>query len=1028
MNRFLVAIFLALSAVASHAQYFPNPQSIPVDGSYPYVFVADVNGDGEPDLIAQFNSEAVAPNIQVYLADKQHNYSLAGRLELPAGLRGFCMAADLNGDKKIDLACVIDAPLPGSPYLAAYMGNGDGTFATSPVMTTDVNFFAVDQIVATADFNRDGHADLIVAGSQSPSFVLLGDGTGHFTIVSAPANLAGGLATVADVNADGIPDLLSANGPEIALGKGDGTFTESQQYFYGPCIQADFEKTGRLSAACAADSSGQLLILHENADGTVNVSSPLATISLPGAALFTSPLAASDLNGDGILDLLLASDDGLQVMIGKSGLAFEDPVPYASGATVDANYLTGFLTDMDGDGHPDFVSSGPNRIYITHGSANGTLQSALLTESGSLLYTSNSADFDGDGIADLVTIGQPGINFLHGKGDGSFAAAAAVALPSGYSDIFGSAGAAQILVGDFNGDQKEDFLIPSGISTDNLLYLGKGDGTFADATSIPTGVLPAPTSDTTHLLRADLNGDHMDDVIQVGPTTINASLGQSDGSFKLAPTSFANGKDLNTAIALGDFNGDGKPDAVISFADHAAILSGNGDGTFTATTTTLTLPAIDGSTLITNTLPVLTTGDLDGDGKQDVVLMGIYVSPATDYYFGGTTNEYSTAFWAYYGNGDNTFSQPVQAGFFPNLVLFGATSGVLESSGRASLILWGDSAESASQQEASALVLITSLASRKFAAPLYLAGGEEIDSVHLADFNKDGQLDILASNGKPGLGFFYGANTVAVLLNQGSLVTGALTTAPQPSLAGQNYIATATLTPPASQTTPLAGSIQFAIDGASAGSAPLAGNTASLSIQSGLTAGNHAITASWPGDSNYWPVTVSATHTITDFTLTADASASVQGGQSATVNFQLQSLNGFADEIAISCGNLPEYASCSFTQTPVNLTANQTIKGQLVIETQQSSSALNHAPGILTPTLALLFPGALLLAFRRSIRAGLPFLLLAVITILSTGCGGGGGKGGPPHTPAGTYTITLTGIGSSTQLQHSASIKLVVSN
>ena len=136
MNRFLVAIFLALSAVASHAQYFPNPQSIPVDGSYPYVFVADVNGDGEPDLIAQFNSEAVAPNIQVYLADKQHSYSLAGRLELPAGLRGFCMAADLNGDKKIDLACVIDAPLPGSPYLAAYMGNGDGTAASPATFET----------------------------------------------------------------------------------------------------------------------------------------------------------------------------------------------------------------------------------------------------------------------------------------------------------------------------------------------------------------------------------------------------------------------------------------------------------------------------------------------------------------------------------------------------------------------------------------------------------------------------------------------------------------------------------------------------------------------------------------------------------------------------------------------------------------------------------------------------------------------------------------------------------------------------
>jgi hypothetical protein len=994
------------------------------------VSVADLNGDGLPDLVVQTESEDVAPAIQTYLADKQHNYSLSGQINLPSGVPGVCLPVDVTGDEKPDLACLVTPPTGGTAYLALYPGNGDGTFA-SPVETAYPFFSFESEIVAAGDFNRDGHTDLVLASTQtSIDYVLTGDGAGHFNVLNAPTNLSAGIATIADVNGDGIPDLLAATGPNIAIGKGDGTFSLSQLNTNGSCVYADFEQSGRLSAACAA-SPANLVFLHINSDGTVNTSTPLATVTFEGSAQFGIPLQAADLNGDGILDLVLTSDDGLQVMLGKAGLAFASPVPYAAGSVYVSSLRKGFFTDMDGDGHPDFVSSGPNRVYITHGNSDGTMQTASLTETGTRLYTANTADFDGDGLPDLVTVGQPGINFLHGNGDGSFSAPVVLTLPVGFTDSFGAGKVAQILTGDFNGDQKADFLLTAGVAADNYLYLGNGDGTFANAITIPTSALPASALFTTSL-RGDLNGDHKDDVVQTSQTALNAYLSQENGQLQLVSTPINNNGGLNTAAILADFNNDGHLDSVISFANQAIVLTGNGDGTFATKKTSLIIPAIQGSTLITNVVPVLTAGDFDGDGKQDVALLGTYVTPTTDYVLGGSTYEYSAAVWVYYGNGDGTFSQPLQAGLFEDMTLTGATAGAFDASGRDGLALWANSAEIGNYQDASPLILISSLADRKFSAPLYLTGGEELDSVQLADFNHDGKLDVLASNGRPDYGFYFGANTVSILLNQGSLINAALTTSPQPSFAGQSYTVTATLTPPNSQVTPLSGSIQFSVDGVAAGSSTLSGNTVSYLVASNLTAGNHAITATWAGDSTYWPVTANATQTIMDYALTSDASASVSGGQNVSINYQLQSINGFADDMTLSCSGLPAYASCSFANPSIHLAANQTVTGQISINTQQVNPAnVSSADITAVPALALLLPGGLLLVLRRSRKAVLPALLLAVFAIIASGCGGSGNGNGtstpPAHTPAGTYTITLAAKGASTQLQRSTSIKLIVS-
>ena len=93
-----------------------------------------------------------------------------------------------------------------------------------------------------ADFNRDGHPDLLLTGYDNNGLgvatILLGNGDGSFQAAqNYPAGLNVGSPAVADFNRDGIldiavPDYL-ANTVNILLGNGDGTFQAPQSYAAG---------------------------------------------------------------------------------------------------------------------------------------------------------------------------------------------------------------------------------------------------------------------------------------------------------------------------------------------------------------------------------------------------------------------------------------------------------------------------------------------------------------------------------------------------------------------------------------------------------------------------------------------------------------------------------------------------------------------------------------------------------------------------------------------------------------------------
>jgi sugar lactone lactonase YvrE len=366
--------------------------------------------------------------------------------------------------------------------------------------------------------------------------------------------------------------------------------------------------------------TGTFSFLDSN-NGNALLGSATLGASTPGLTWLNSQLlnvyspatvAIGDFNGDGIPDLAIANAQNGSVTI-KLGNGDGTFTAVSSNPALGSGCTALAVGDFNNDGIPDLaVVDTAGNVVILLGRGDGTFNATLASLTGGIVPSSIAvADFNGDGNLDLIVIPKSGTtaNVLLGRGDGTFVA-------TSLSSTVPIAGGT-VAVGDFNGDGIPDLVIADG-STASVL-LGKGDGTFTAAPSLPV----SSSSDSGSVVVADLNGDGKLDLV-VGnasnnfySTNLMVFLGNGDGTFTQTTTSTANIGCL-VSIAIADFNGDGKPDLVLTnYSPNGAVivLLGNGDGTFSATPSSLSV-----GTYPTSVAPA----DFDGDGRPDVAVASSY--------------------------------------------------------------------------------------------------------------------------------------------------------------------------------------------------------------------------------------------------------------------------------------------------------------------------------------------------------------------------------------------------------------------
>ena len=328
--------------------------------------------------------------------------------------------------------------------------------------------------------------------------------------------------------------------------------------------------------------------------------SPLPVANGPAA------IAAADLNHDALPDLVVGnhSSDSVSVLLGNGGARF------ASAATVPAggpDPAAVAIADVNGDDIPDLLvlTHDDQQVHVLPGNGDGTFQPAR-TAAGTPAnpVTMVAADFNGDGRTDLAVLGGSGSNqlvILLGDGGGTFTAG-----PGGPIIVGGKAGG--LVAADLNRDGKVDLAVTESAPNHVQILLGRGDGTFTSFAWVGVGSNPGP------IAAADLNGDGIPDLVvgNRGDGTLSALLGQGGGTFAPATGSPVSVGGIPASIAIGDSNGDGRPDVAVANAagSSVTVLYGAGDGS-------LRWPL--GLSVGTSPL-ALVAHDLDGDGAVDLAV------------------------------------------------------------------------------------------------------------------------------------------------------------------------------------------------------------------------------------------------------------------------------------------------------------------------------------------------------------------------------------------------------------------------
>lgn len=362
----------------------------------------------------------------------------------------------------------------------------------------------------------------------------------------------------------------------------------------------------------------------------------------PGAGNMTANIEVADINRDGYLDIIGASNvvtdlwgnskSWISLLLGKGGGEFEE---FGSFAEKDnSSYISQIsLGDFNNDCYPDLAVTRrwPDELYIFINDGDGNFIEKAVSGIGgrSALLTGR---FDEDRYEDIIVYNSAGkVTSYKGNGDGTFATPVNLTIHSGYSNII------DMVTLDLNEDGIKDIAAVMGESDSSnasflgreiVLLTGSGQGDFTQ-TQLYT---VADNSSIGKIIAGDFNGDSHEDITVLKPPDYqdtntgnidlnlitflgNGSGWLSNGSDNIvwAENLILTDYEYDNAIAL-DINGDKYVDVAISSNGKLYSYISNGDGSF----------HYSNAYNVINSFWI-NSGDFDGDGDKDIVTAGAFI-------------------------------------------------------------------------------------------------------------------------------------------------------------------------------------------------------------------------------------------------------------------------------------------------------------------------------------------------------------------------------------------------------------------
>lgn len=353
---------------------------------------------------------------------------------------GFAVA-DMNGDGFLDIVHATPRKALTSPYI--FLGDGKGHWHRwAEAKYPDLAYDYGD--VAVADFNRDGHLDMVLGVHLHGLIVLLGDGKGNFTDWSKgldfrvpKAGLEPGFTSravaAADWNGDGRPDIIAlgegprlnldrgqaaadnSNGIVIYLNQGNGSWVRKDQgtgndQLFGDTVEvADVNGDGKLDIVTPSNSYGRKdIVTYGKKDGSWQA------VNVPAVrpATYVRGIAIADFDEDGRKDVAIGFINrelgvwrsGVDVLLGQADGAWRRVSVWSVEGRVSVTALA--AGDLDGDHHADLIAlSGKGDTWAFRGDGKGAFTREAV-EIPPLKdcqgYHAEISDLNGDGRGELV--------------------------------------------------------------------------------------------------------------------------------------------------------------------------------------------------------------------------------------------------------------------------------------------------------------------------------------------------------------------------------------------------------------------------------------------------------------------------------------------------------------------------------------------------------------------------------------------------------------------------------------------------